>query len=182
TFLSEELSEELQIKGRTARQGSYGSYSLVLCDKSLEKFLITKADIDNARSAGNLYLLSRAKRCEFFKSQYAESKKYVGHAAKEHKLGEELIAAIKKNDVDTVKRKLCERNKGAQKKKTSRTIVLMDATGSMSHLLQKAKNTVSTMFERIATILKEKGEPPNSFEMQFVVKFASAVFSLGIKT
>ncbi|ETO03087.1 hypothetical protein RFI_34323 [Reticulomyxa filosa] len=42
TFLSEELSEEVQIKGRTARQGSYGSYSLILCDRSLEKqFLST---------------------------------------------------------------------------------------------------------------------------------------------
>ncbi|ETN97369.1 hypothetical protein RFI_40160, partial [Reticulomyxa filosa] len=101
TFLSKELSEEVQIKGRTARQGSYGSYSLVLCDKSLEKFLITKADIDNSRNAGNFYPLLHAKRCEFFKSQYAESKKYVDYAANEHKLGEELIAAVKRNDVDT---------------------------------------------------------------------------------
>ncbi|ETO00171.1 hypothetical protein RFI_37279, partial [Reticulomyxa filosa] len=98
TFLSEEFSEEVQIKGRTARQGSYGSYSLVLCDKSLEKFLITKEDIDNARNAGNFYPLLHSKRCEFFKSQYAESKKYVDYAANEHKLGEELIAAIKRND------------------------------------------------------------------------------------
>jgi preprotein translocase subunit SecA len=28
TFLSEELSEEIQIKGRTARQGDEGSYSM----------------------------------------------------------------------------------------------------------------------------------------------------------
>ncbi|ETN97463.1 hypothetical protein RFI_40066, partial [Reticulomyxa filosa] len=122
TFLSEKLSEEVQIKGHTAQQGSYGSYSLVLCNKSLEKFLITKADIDNARSAGNLYSLLHEKRCEFFKIQYAESKKYVDYAANEHKLGEELIAAVKRNDVDTVKKQLCERNKGASKKKTSRTI------------------------------------------------------------
>jgi len=30
TFLSEELSEEIQIKGRAARQGQDGSYSMVL--------------------------------------------------------------------------------------------------------------------------------------------------------
>ncbi|ETN97226.1 hypothetical protein RFI_40305 [Reticulomyxa filosa] len=39
----------------------------------------------------------------------------------------------------------------------------------MSHLLQKAKNTVSTMFERIAIILKENALSPDSFEMKFVV-------------
>ncbi|ETO02833.1 hypothetical protein RFI_34580, partial [Reticulomyxa filosa] len=41
TSLSEELSEEVQIKGRTARQGSYGSYSLILCDKFLKKQFIS---------------------------------------------------------------------------------------------------------------------------------------------
>lgn len=45
TFLSEELSEEIQIKGRTARQGDHGSYSMVLRDSDLEKYLITTEDI-----------------------------------------------------------------------------------------------------------------------------------------
>ncbi|ETO01529.1 hypothetical protein RFI_35911, partial [Reticulomyxa filosa] len=169
TFLSEELSEEVQIRGRTARQGTSGSYSLVLCDESLDRFLITKAEIDNARKAGNFYSLLHAKSSEFFRVQHEENKKYVEYAANEHKLGEELITALKKNDVDTVKKMLYDRNKGAEEKKRSRTIVLMDGTGSMGHLLQKAKNAVSTMFERISTILKENGESPNSFEMQFVV-------------
>ncbi|ETO04255.1 hypothetical protein RFI_33142, partial [Reticulomyxa filosa] len=124
TFLSEELSEEVQIKGRTARQNSSGSYT----------------EIDNARKAGNFYPLLDAKRTEFFKSQYAESKKYVEYAANEHKLGEELIAALKKNNVNAVKKMLCDRNKGTELEDLSRTIVLMDGTGSMDHLLQKAKN------------------------------------------
>ncbi|ETO02668.1 hypothetical protein RFI_34750, partial [Reticulomyxa filosa] len=122
TFLSEELSEEVQIKGRTGRQGSSGSYSLVLCEKSLEKFLIIKTEIDNARSVGNFYPLLHAKRTEFFKSQYAESKKYVEYAANEHKLGEELIAALKKNNVNAVKKMLCDRNKGTELEDLSRTI------------------------------------------------------------
>jgi len=45
----------------------------------------------------------------------------------------------------------------------------MDATGSMSHLLHKAKNTVGTMFERAAEILKSNKIEPNAFEMQFSV-------------
>lgn len=36
TFLSDELSEEIQIQGRTARQGKKGSYQLVLLEQDLE--------------------------------------------------------------------------------------------------------------------------------------------------
>jgi len=50
TFLSEEISEETQIKGRTARQGDPGSYSMVLLDKSLEKYMITLKEIDDVRN------------------------------------------------------------------------------------------------------------------------------------
>ncbi|ETO08110.1 hypothetical protein RFI_29276 [Reticulomyxa filosa] len=168
TFLSEELSEEVQIKGRTARQGGSGSYSLVLCDKLLEKFS-SKIEIENARKSDSLYPMLNAKRNEFFKTQYSENKKYIKYAAKEHKASEELIASVKRKEVNTVKKMLFERNKGAEERKASRTVVLMDATGSMKYLLQKAKNTVCTMFDRISIILKGHGLPPNCFEMQFVV-------------
>ncbi|CAF3372847.1 unnamed protein product [Rotaria socialis] len=52
---------------------------------------------------------------------------------------------------------------------SSRTVLLMDATGSMSSLLSAAKETVCTMFERAASILSEKGLPNDAFQMQFVV-------------
>ena len=38
-----------------------------------------------------------------------------------------------------------------------KTLILMDATGSMSNLLQKAKNSVAIMFERTSEILKKNG-------------------------
>ncbi|ETO21276.1 hypothetical protein RFI_15929, partial [Reticulomyxa filosa] len=104
TFLSEELSEEVQIKGRTARQGESGSYN-----------------IQDARNAGNFYPMFNAKRSDFFKTQYAENKKFVDYAAKEHKLGQKLIAALKRNNVAEVKGMLCEKNKGAEEAKSSRT-------------------------------------------------------------
>ncbi|ETO03180.1 Helicase conserved domain containing protein [Reticulomyxa filosa] len=65
---------------------------------------------------------------------------------------------------------LCEQNRGTDEKKYVRTMVFMDATGSMSHLLQKSKHSVSTMFERINVILEENNSP-NSFEMQFVPRY-----------
>ncbi|ETN97308.1 hypothetical protein RFI_40223 [Reticulomyxa filosa] len=63
---------------------------LVLCDKSLEKFLITKEDIQNARNSGEFYPMLNKKRDEFFKTQYAESKKFVTYASKQHELGEQI--------------------------------------------------------------------------------------------
>ncbi len=36
-----------------------------------------------------------------------------------------------------------------------KTLILMDATGSMSNLLHKAKNSVAIMFEKTSDILKE---------------------------
>jgi hypothetical protein len=50
TYLSDELSEEVQTKGRTARQGAKGTYQLVLCREALEaKYKITEADLTRAR-------------------------------------------------------------------------------------------------------------------------------------
>jgi hypothetical protein len=46
TFLSEELSEEIQIRGRTARQKNKGSFQMILLLKHLKKFSITAADIE----------------------------------------------------------------------------------------------------------------------------------------
>jgi hypothetical protein len=45
TFLSEELSEEIQIRGRTARQKNKGSFELVLLASDLDKFSITAAEL-----------------------------------------------------------------------------------------------------------------------------------------
>ncbi|CAF3988523.1 unnamed protein product, partial [Rotaria sordida] len=49
TFLSEDCSEEIQIKGRTARQGDKGSYSMLLLDNDLEKFFTEKEDIEKLK-------------------------------------------------------------------------------------------------------------------------------------
>ena len=44
TFVSEQESEERQIKGRTARQGGHGSYSMVLIRSELDKYDIKKKE------------------------------------------------------------------------------------------------------------------------------------------
>jgi hypothetical protein len=48
TFLSKDLSDEVQIQGRTARQGKHGSYQLVLLESDLER------DFDESRGENQI--------------------------------------------------------------------------------------------------------------------------------
>ena len=77
---------------------------------------------------------------------------------------------MNENQKDEIIKFLGDRNIGASiGLNTSRTICLMDATGSMGNLLNQAKNTVGTMFERASIILTESGIQADSFQMQFAV-------------
>ncbi|CAF1389902.1 unnamed protein product [Rotaria sordida] len=190
TFLSEEVSEEVQIKGRTARQGDYGSYSMILLDHDLEKFHIEKSDVQDVRDGkpiparmlykvtnavgltekyDSVYDLLNAKRITFFQTQYEANRKYVEEAKKRHTAGQEFLLSLKSGDIDSIRKFLIEENKGAESTSSSRTVCLMDATHSMSHLLQKSKNTVGIMFECASAILKDNNISSDSFEIQFVV-------------
>jgi len=166
-FLSEELSEETQIQGRTARQGDHGSYSMILLDQSLEKF--TNLDeLKEAQKKEGVYDFLNEKRNDYFINQYQENEKFVKEAKIAHEKAEEFVLAMDRNDIGFIKKYLCTCNKGAEIG-GSRTVCLMDATGSMSGLLQKAKNTVGIMFERARVVLDENGLASCNFELQFVV-------------
>lgn len=190
TFLSEEVSEEIQIKGRTARQGDNGSYSMILLDRDLEKFHIGKSDVQDVmdgkaiplrllhtvtnaitltKKYDSVYDLLDDKRKNFFATRYEDNKKYVEHAQERHKIGEKFLSSLKSGNLALITNFLIEENKGVQGTAKSRTICLMDATCSMSHLLQKSKNTVGVMFERASEILREHKISSTSFEIQFVV-------------
>lgn len=186
TFLSEELSEEVQIKGRTARQGDFGSYSMILLDRDLEKFHIEVEDIekvkmgkslaDSSRDAikskkvyESMYDFLNEKRTLFFKTQYEANRQYVDQARERHKSGEQFLSSLQSGNIDAVRSFLIQENKGVEGMMSSRTVFLMDATVSMSHLLQKCKNTINVMFERAAAILRENSIRADLFEIQLVM-------------
>ncbi|CAF4095909.1 unnamed protein product [Rotaria sp. Silwood2] len=186
TFLSEESSEEVQIKGRTARQGDFGSYSMVLLDADLEKFHITKEIIEDVKrgkhilvkvwnafnqqkTIDTIYELLDTMRIELFKTQYETNRKHVEHAKEKHQVAQKFLSNLYSGDINSVREFLVEENKGADLNSESRTVCLMDATGSMVHLLNSCKNTVSTMFERASEILKTNNISSESFQIQFVV-------------
>jgi len=87
TFLSEEKPEKIQIMGRTARrQGlKWFLYSMVLLNTSLEKYLITLADIKKMRDDAVFHSRLSEKRDEYFATQYAENSRFIVVALTEHR-------------------------------------------------------------------------------------------------
>ncbi|CAF1610759.1 unnamed protein product [Rotaria magnacalcarata] len=171
TFFSEELSEEYQIIGRGARQGDYGSYRMILLDKDLEWVLGSTWKEELPNIAGTiLYKTLNKARHALYKSKCAAKELGIEQCKLEHKAAKEFMTALSEGNIKAVKKFLLKQNRGASSvTKTSRTVLLMDATGSMSSLLSAAKETVCTMFERASDILKEEMLPSDAFQMQIAI-------------
>ena len=186
-FLSEERSEEVQIKGRGARQGDLGSYSMVLLDLSLEKFLILPEDLEKLRKEGkvwnrlvrlvtldsveykNEYELMNARRNELFAQTYKNNEKCVIEAKEMHIEAMKFLEDISLRDLNAIQLFLIQENKGVSEVKKSRTILATDGTISMDSLHQNTKTTIKKTCSNIAPILKDYGIPEDCFQLQFVV-------------
>ncbi|CAG9315978.1 unnamed protein product [Blepharisma stoltei] len=168
TFFSENISEEIQIKGRSARQGQKGSYSIILLDSELEKFSVQKEDIKNMKDRSSIYNDLNKKRNEFNQIKSENQSTYIEEYEVQHYESINFLGFIKDNDLENAKLFLQTLNKGTNiESGICKTIVLMDATGSMDLLLQNAKNTVKTMFQRVCIILSENGINPECFQLQY---------------
>ncbi|CAF1002767.1 unnamed protein product [Adineta steineri] len=171
TFFSEELSEEYQITGRGARQGDRGSYRMILLDKDLEWVLGACWKEELPKIVGTtLYQTLNEARNARYESKCGAKKLAIKQCKNEHNASKDFMSALLEGRVEIVKIFLLEHNQGANVlANISRTVLLMDATGSMSNLLSLAKDTVCTMFERASTVLMEKNIPSDAFQMQFVI-------------
>eukprot|EP00052_Salpingoeca_macrocollata_P025734 m.234579 g.234579 ORF g.234579 m.234579 type:complete len:2885 (+) comp22475_c0_seq2:54-8708(+) len=189
TFLSEEKSEETQVKGRTARQGDSGSYSLILCLPDLEKFgIVSKSkdwtdfiagfDVCNmfrqwqaSRRGGQsatFESLNKA-RNDFFAAKQTDNGALIQELKTVHVASSRFVKCLFGGDLDAVDKFLLEQNHTVLVESVCcRTYVLMDATGSMAHLIQKSKTAVERMFSRLKEILVEKKLNPDVLEIKFV--------------
>ncbi len=187
TFLSEEFSEQVQIRGRSARQGCKGSYSMLLSYANLEKFGIKEfgpgGSVNEMKTTGRYEKNLNEKRRLFFEDKYKDTVQYVVQIAEDHRKAMDFRNALASvpiagehgsvsKQVEThIVSFLQDRNKSRVIEAPAfitRTLVLMDATGSMSAVLTKAKNTVKTMFTEALQVL-EKNNITSAFEMQFAV-------------
>eukprot|EP01083_Nonionella_stella_P004720 13717_1 len=167
TFVSLELSEQIQIRGRTARQGGDGSYSMVLIDEELEKFGITKEDIETAEQKHDLYGMIQTKRTAEFAKEYMQVLDRIKTAKEVHESGEEFLRALHNNDIDKVKEDLLSYNVGPATGSV-KIAICVDATGSMTSLLESTKTRIREMFRRIRDILHEHHIDTNRFQIQLI--------------
>ncbi|CAF2093384.1 unnamed protein product [Rotaria magnacalcarata] len=171
TFFSKELSEEYQIMGRGARHGDRGSYKMILLDSDLEWVLGSTWKEKVSKIVGvELYKTINTARNILYESKCEAKNLGIEQRKRDHKDSKKFTDALSTGDMKSIKAFLTEQNRGANIAiDHSRTVLLMDATGSMANLLSAAKETVCIMFERASTILKEKGFPSDAFQMQFTV-------------
>jgi hypothetical protein len=158
TFLSEQLSEEIQIKGRTARQDKKGTFKLVLLQSDLAPFDISPAEVAEAQKTGGVYQLLHAKRSAWFAAESARRGELVEFARDWHARSvafQRSLLDYSAKRSETVANKIreallkFEAHRGGGGGGVCRLLCLSDATGSMDALWGSTKKHIGTMLQRI---------------------------------
>lgn len=172
TFLSKQVAEEVQIKGRTARQGNHGSYSLMLTYDELSKFGITSEIIDNIKNSGKRYSSLNDIRNKWYSETYLRtnvkdtggvdeiSAKFTDEISAKFAESRSFIDHLLSGNKPKINTFLTKYNhvelNGESEVEAPSTIVLMDATGSMSSMIKLTKNAVKIMFQNMNKIAVEE--------------------------
>eukprot|EP01064_Diplonema_japonicum_P004269 TRINITY_DN1278_c1_g1_i3.p1 TRINITY_DN1278_c1_g1~~TRINITY_DN1278_c1_g1_i3.p1 ORF type:complete len:2509 (+),score=795.47 TRINITY_DN1278_c1_g1_i3:1288-8814(+) len=163
------ISEHLQIMGRAARQGQLGSFSMLLIAEDLERFGIGSKQAIKASKAGTLYQLLLRESEAFYAKNLSLQTEELKRAKDDHDesmaFRKELYGALTK---EKLIQKLVKWNRGPRASSTSRTVILLDATLSMSHLIHGAKAVLRETFKRICTIISREAEE-GTFSIQICV-------------
>jgi len=108
---------------------------LILLENSLQKFLISKEEIENLNKGvlghnKSLSDLLNEKRNEFFKIQYEfeGNTKYIKQSKMKHTMAEEFLKSLKANNTIAIKDFLIKQNKCAVSDSYSKTICLVQRT------------------------------------------------------
>ena len=121
TFLSEEESEEIQIRGRSARQEKSGTYKLILLRSDLEKFGIGADDQVS-------YEILDAKRKAYTDRRVGEREETVQKALERHEQSMAFAKQLRSADFDSGMEFLNAPFQGGEKS----VLFLLDYSGSMA--------------------------------------------------
>ncbi|EAR94923.2 helicase carboxy-terminal domain protein (macronuclear) [Tetrahymena thermophila SB210] len=165
TFFSEDKSEETQIKGRTARQGEDGTYSIVLQKDTLQAFLKNDKDTMQINKRDQIYEVLDKNREINFENDFNSNLEYLTTSIKSHKQSEIFLNYLKDRNLKQISNHLLQLNQGPKEKRNSKTLIALDVTGSMGNLITQTKNTIQTTFEQARDILKQKGYDPQCFQI-----------------
>ena len=160
TFFPRDLQEEVQIKGRGARQGEKGSFSMVLLGQSLEDLAGNKATPDDIKTwvtNSELYLRMSEIRSDKTAADMDERLNKAEAAKKKHgEAATALNAFASRGDSKQLSALLRQYN-FVGSSTTSRTLMLVDITYSMNSLIEKAKACIGTFFDRCQKVLDAEG-------------------------
>mmetsp|Transcript_52892 Transcript_52892/g.115656 ORF Transcript_52892/g.115656 Transcript_52892/m.115656 type:complete len:162 (+) Transcript_52892:164-649(+) len=104
TFFCVDKSEEVQIQGRTARQGKKGSYCMLLCDEDLRNQFGLKEVLAGQFSPKELYKKLEAERQKFKNGQYSKIEAKLAKAEKKEAATMKYFDALLRGDAAESKR------------------------------------------------------------------------------
>eukprot|EP01038_Epipyxis_sp_PR26KG_P010639 gene10639-14288_t len=168
TFLSEKLSEQIQIQGRTARQGQRGAYRMILKREALDKFLLNDTILYKTIAERTLMSYLNGKRVEYYNMHNRTSHERVTASKNSHDESMKFIEAVINNNVTEIFNYLVKENCGGGAV-VNGTMIIMDATGSMANLLNSAKLMITVTFTRTFDILKKNNLPASSIKLKLAV-------------
>jgi hypothetical protein len=195
TFLSKSKSEEIQIRGRTARQGQKGSYSLILNVPDLEKLGATKERIAEERKGRDMYVYLDNVRDAFSREKVGSRLQSIQKAEEKHARS----MALQQRLVTTGVPNLCQNPKmrgdaisellalqvsptGETNTTLLHTIFIIDTSGSMNlqdarptkaHLLRQS-NRVGAVLEAVENYI-ERRKQANPQDLYSLIEFSDAV-------
>ena len=111
TFFSDSISEEVQIRGRTARQGKNGTVSYVLLDGSLEKYVSIEELSDERLNRNNFTELLSEKRTETTAQVSAETAEQIRYTRTRHESTVEMFQYLYRGEMDKFYQELLSLNK-----------------------------------------------------------------------
>ena len=139
---------------------------MILLDTALEPFGIRKDNVEENK--GRFYKPMNEERNKLCIQSCFDRIKAASEVSKLHEESEKFTEALIKNDIVHIDEYLKKLNYVPKKFTVlSRIVVLMDATGSMSSLIQKSKATVTVMFERAKEILQQQKIQEDCFQIHF---------------
>jgi len=168
TFLSDDFSEETQIRGRTARQGNQGSYCLIIKFEELyNQFGITNEKLEQENNKYDFVSKIRNNKNEII---FNNNKEIIKQVKNIHLESANLLECIRRKNFQEIKQQLLKINKGViYSSFVARTKIYLDATASMEILIEKLKYVVTTIFSKLTEILRENEISENSFSIQIVL-------------
>ncbi len=198
TFLSEMLSEEIQIQGRTARQGQEGSYSLVLLEEdaleecesrknkkrmvprkdTLAYFDIQPDELERKKDAGDVYQYLCQKRVETRAREAAQIEENLVVANDRDKTTRAYFAALLNNRFDLAKhlfKQMYMALKGTvgSEQVSMHIVFMLDESGSMQgELFEELKKAYNDF---VAQRLQHGGEE----DRLTVINFSSKARYIG---